>query len=122
MGVTFKLICALAGAGRGQEMLEQYADLVALGTVADVMPLVGENRIIVAAGLRRMAGTHNVGLSHAAARVRPAGQKAHGLDHQLYPSAGASMPRGRLGHADMAAELFLTDDPHRAQILAALPV
>ena len=118
VGVTFKLICALAGAGRGQEMLEQYADLVALGTVADVMPLVGENRIIVAAGLRRMAGTHNVGLSMLLRESGQQGKKltASTISFILAPRINAA---GRLGHADMAAELFLTDDPHRAQTLAA---
>ncbi|MFQ9125781.1 MAG: single-stranded-DNA-specific exonuclease RecJ [Butyricicoccaceae bacterium] len=51
VGVAFKLICALDG--DTDAMLDRYADLVALGTVADVMPIVGENRIIVAEGLQK---------------------------------------------------------------------
>lgn len=118
VGVTFKLVCALAGAERQQEMLETYGDLVALGTVADVMPLVGENRILVAAGLYHMAETRNLGLSMLLRESGQHGKKltASTISFILAPRINAA---GRLGHADMAAELFLTDDPHRAQTLAA---
>ena len=117
VGVAFKLACALAGDGQQRAVLEQYADLVALGTVADVMLLVGENRIIVAAGLRRMAGTQNVGLSMLLHESGQQGKRltASTISFILAPRINAA---GRLGHADMAAELFLTDDPRRAQTLA----
>ena len=118
VGVAFKLICALEGAGSQLGLLETYADLVALGTVADVMPLVGENRAIVSAGLRRMEHTENMGIEML---LREAGQKerrltASAISFILAPRINAA---GRMGHADMAAELFLTDDPRRAQQLAA---
>lgn len=118
VGVAFKFACALAGAGKQQAVLDRYADLVALGTVADVMPLIGENRIIVAAGLARMAETRNLGLSML---LRESGQQGRKLTSSvisfiLAPRINAA---GRLGHADMAAELFMTDDPARAQSLAA---
>lgn len=117
VGVAFKLASALAGDGQQWAVLEQYADLVALGTVADVMPLVGENRIIVAAGLRRMAETQNVGLSMLLHESGQQGKRltASTISFILAPRINAA---GRLGHADMAAELFLTDDPRRAQTLA----
>jgi len=117
VGVAFKLACALAGDGQQRAVLEQYADLVALGTVADVMPLIGENRIIVAAGLRRMAETQNVGLSMLLHESGQQGKRltASTISFILAPRINAA---GRLGHADMAAELFLTDDPRRAQTLA----
>lgn len=117
VGVAFKLACALAGDGQQRAVLEQYADLVALGTVADVMSLVGENRIIVAAGLRRMAETQNVGLSMLLHESGQQGKRltASTISFILAPRINAA---GRLGHADMAAELFLTDDPRRAQTLA----
>lgn len=117
VGVAFKLACALAEDGQQRAVLEQYADLVALGTVADVMPLVGENRIIVAAGLRRMAETQNVGLSMLLHESGQQGKRltASTISFILAPRINAA---GRLGHADMAAELFLTDDPRRAQTLA----
>lgn len=118
VGVAFKLICALAGAERRDEMLAGYADLVALGTVADVMPIVGENRIIVAEGLRRLADTKNLGLEML---LREAGQKTRRMTSSvisfiLAPRINAA---GRMGNADQAVELFLTEDPIRAQTLAA---
>lgn len=118
VGVAFKFACALAGDGKQQAVLDRYADLVALGTVADVMPLISENRIIVAAGLARMAETRNLGLSML---LRESGQQGRKLTSSvisfiLAPRINAA---GRLGHADMAAELFMTDDPARAQSLAA---
>ena len=119
VGVAFKLICALAGAEHLQQMLDAYADLVALGTVADVMPIIGENRIIVAYGLERMAVTQNLGLEML---LREAGQKSRRLTASvisfiLAPRINAA---GRMGNTDQAVELFLTDDPARAQQLAAL--
>ncbi|MBR3692320.1 MAG: single-stranded-DNA-specific exonuclease RecJ [Clostridia bacterium] len=61
VGVAFKLVCALHGdAG---EMLSRYADILCVGTVADVMPLTGENRRIVIEGLRKMTENPNPGLA-----------------------------------------------------------
>ncbi|MDY3617889.1 single-stranded-DNA-specific exonuclease RecJ [Agathobaculum sp.] len=116
VGVAFKLVCALSGDAEG--MLKQYADLIALGTVADVMPIVGENRVIVAAGLRRMAETSNLGLEML---LREAGMKNRRLTSStisfvLAPRINAA---GRMGKAELAAELFLTDAAVRAQELAA---
>lgn len=118
VGVAFKLICALEGPEGLPAVLDQYADLVALGTVADVMPLVGENRIIVAAGLTRLAETSNLGLEML---LRESGQKSRRLTSSvisfvLAPRINAA---GRMGNAEQAVELFLTDDPVRAQELAA---
>ena len=119
VGVAFKLICALAGPENLERVLNQYADLVALGTVADVMPIVGENRIIVAAGLRRLAETNNLGLEML---LRESGQKSRRLTASvisfiLAPRINAA---GRMGNTEQAVELFLTDNPVRAQELAAL--
>ncbi len=116
VGVAFKLICALEG--NAETVLERYADLVALGTVADVMPITGENRIIVAAGLKKMAATGNIGLEML---LREAGMKHKRLTSStisfvLAPRINAA---GRMGRAELAAELFLTHDPVRAQALAA---
>lgn len=54
MGVAFKLVCAVSGKPEC-EILERYSDLVALGTIADVVPLRDENRIITAAGIDKLA-------------------------------------------------------------------
>lgn len=117
VGVVFKLICALEGGPEG--VLERYADLIALGTVADVMPIVGENRVIVSAGLRRMSETGSVGLDML---LRESGMKNKRLSSSvisfvLAPRINAA---GRMGHVELSAELFLTHDPLRAQKLAAL--
>ena len=116
VGVAFKLVCALEG--DAQAMLDRYADLVALGTVADVMPITGENRIIVAAGLKKLAATGNIGLEML---LREGGVKNRRLTSStisfvLAPRINAA---GRMGRAELAAELFLTRDPVRAQALAA---
>ena len=116
VGVAFKLICALEG--DTLSMLDRYADLVALGTVADVMPIVGENRIIVAEGLKKLSVTANIGLEML---LREAGMKNRRLtsstiSYVLAPRINAA---GRMGKAELAAELFLTKDPVRAQALAA---
>ena len=116
VGVAFKLICALEG--DTLSVLDRYADLVALGTVADVMPIVGENRIIVAEGLKKLAVTANIGLEML---LREAGMKNRRLtsstiSYVLAPRINAA---GRMGKAELAAELFLTKDPVRAQALAA---
>ena len=116
VGVAFKLICALEG--DTLSVLDRYADLVALGTVADVMPIVGENRIIVAEGLKKLSVTANIGLEML---LREAGMKNRRLtsstiSYVLAPRINAA---GRMGKAELAAELFLTKDPVRAQALAA---
>lgn len=116
VGVAFKLVAALMGS-QGKA-LARYADLVALGTVADVMPIVGENRLIVAEGLRRLAAPRSPGLEML---LREAGMKGKKLtsgtiSYVLAPRINAA---GRLGNASLAAELFLTRDPGRAQQLAA---
>ncbi len=117
VGVAFKLVSALMGSQ--VEALERYADLVALGTVADVMPIVGENRLIVAEGLRRLAEPSSLGLEML---LREAGMKGKKLtsgtiSYVLAPRINAA---GRLGNAALAAELFLTQDPEYAQKLAVL--
>ncbi|WP_087065864.1 single-stranded-DNA-specific exonuclease RecJ [Intestinibacillus massiliensis] len=116
VGVAFKLVCALAGDQRA--MLAQYGDLVAMGTVADVMPIVGENRIIVAAGLRQMEKPSRPGLAMLLREAGQAGRKLTSgtVSFVLAPRINAA---GRLGQASRAAELFLTKDPARAQELAS---
>ena len=118
VGVALKLVLALGGPARRDELLERYADLAAIGTVADVMPIVGENRIIVAEGLKKLSVTANIGLEML---LREAGMKNRRLtsstiSYVLAPRINAA---GRMGKAELAAELFLTKDPVRAQALAA---
>jgi single-stranded-DNA-specific exonuclease len=111
-GVVYKLAQAL-----GAEGLDRRLDLVALATVADVVPLLDENRGLVAAGLKRLAVTSNTGLRAlmAAARVDPATVDAGAIGFRLAPRINAA---GRLGHPATALELLLTEDAKEADRLA----
>ena len=117
VGVAFKVICALERHRPIEELLAEYADVVAVGTIADVMPLVGENRIIVSYGLKYLQNTKNYGLRSLMQKL--------GLDTKVVTSNAVSFtmaPRinaaGRLGGASSAARMFLTDDPQEAAALA----
>ena len=117
VGVALKLVLALGGLSRREELLERYADLAAIGTVADVMSLTGENRTIVRLGLAALARTERPGLR---ALLREAGMEgktltAMSVGYTLAPRINAS---GRMGCAGLAGELFLTDDPARGEELA----
>ena len=118
-GVVLKLAEALyARSGRERDQLDQHLDLVALATVADVVPLLDENRGLVRAGLRRMARTAKPGLRAlmAAARIDRTRVAAGDLGFRLGPRINAA---GRLGHPGVALDLLLTDDDDRARELAA---
>ena len=115
VGVAFKLAAALCGSQ--EEVLNDYADMVCLGTVADVMPLRGENRVFVARGLQSLANTRRPGIAALMAEsgCDPKGISASSIGFMLAPRINAA---GRMGQIDLAVELFLTDDPVRAQELA----
>ncbi|MDQ5820138.1 MAG: single-stranded-DNA-specific exonuclease RecJ [Actinomycetota bacterium] len=114
-GVVFKLAQALLGADSDE--LKRHLDLVALATIADVVPLVGENRSLAIAGLRGLARTQKPGLRALmqVARVDPAAVDAGACGFRLGPRINAA---GRLGHPAAALELLLTDDPEVARTLA----
>ena len=117
VGVALKLVLALGGPHRQEELLERYADLAAIGTVADVMSLTGENRTIVRLGLEALRHTGRPGLK---ALLRQSGLEERPLNsvaigYTLAPRLNAS---GRMGCANLAAELLLTADPARGEELA----
>ncbi len=114
VGVAFKLVCALEGDLTGSELLEHYAELVTIGTVADVVPLTGENRILVRHGLARLADTGRAGLSALLERCAPAG-KPLGAETIAYTIAPRLNALGRMGTVDEAIELLLTDDVRYAR-------
>ena len=140
VGVAFKLICAYYSyitTGRlgydpeDRELIfdavkdcyKKYCDIVALGTIADVMPVVGENRLIIAYGLNKMKNTKNKGLQallKASEIVTensiPKKITASSVGFILAPRINAA---GRLGSASVAVEMFLTDSSERAEELAA---
>ena len=115
VGVAFKLASALCGSQ--EEVLEQYADMVCLGTVADVMPLQGENRVFVARGLESLRETKRPGLAALMKQsgCEPANLNASTVGYILAPRINAA---GRMGQIDLAIELFLTDDPQRGEATA----
>ena len=110
-GVAYKLAQALmAGAGEDPAAADEDLDLVALATVADVVSLTGENRRLVRAGLRRLAGTRKPGLQALmdVARVDPSGVDESAIGFRLAPRLNAA---GRLYRADAGLELLLTRRP-----------
>ena len=116
--VAYKLAQALYRArGRDPRELEAELDLVALATIADVVPLVGENRTLTVRGLRRLESTARPGLRAlmATARVAPGRAGERAVAFALAPRLNAA---GRLYRADAALELLLTEDPVRAEQVA----
>ena len=114
-GVCFKLICALEGVP-GEELCADYADLAAVGTIADVMPLTGENRILVRRGMERLEEAR-VGfpaiLDAAGLRKRPL--TAATVSFGVAPRLNAA---GRVGSCARAVRLLLADDAAEAEALA----
>jgi single-stranded-DNA-specific exonuclease len=116
--VAAKLAQALrAAAGLDDHERPEELELVAIATVADVVPLIGENRRLVRAGLRALASTARPGLRSLmrVAGVDPLRLDERALAFRLAPRINAA---GRLQRADSALELLLTEDPERAAALA----
>ena len=115
VGVAFKLAAALSG--NQEEILENYADLVCLGTVADVMLLQGENRVFVDRGLQAMQAAPRLGLAALMAECSCDNRSvsASSIGFMLAPRINAA---GRMGQSDLALSLLLTQDPVEAEQLA----
>ena len=117
VGVALKLVMALGGEKRYRALFQEYADLAAVGTVADVMKLLGENRTIVRVGLNHLKKTRRRGLY---ALMVEAGTLNRAITsttvgYCLSPRINAA---GRMGRAVTAAELILTEDNSQAELLA----
>ncbi len=119
VGVAFKLCQALEQRTPGEApKWQQLTELAALGTVADIVPLLGENRELVRRGLAAMANTELVGLK-ALIKVSGCSQTditAENIGFGLAPRLNAV---GRLEHAQLAVELLVTDDAAKAERIAA---
>ena len=117
VGVALELVLALGGAERESALFSRYCTLAAIGTIADVMRMEGENRTIVQCGLEGIDRSDFTGL-HALLREagltgRPVSSVQIGF--VLAPRINAA---GRMGRAELAAELLLTQDPAKAERLA----
>lgn len=115
VGVAFKLLCAVEG--DAEKILSDYSDMVATGTVADVMPLVGENRYIVRRGLKKLAESPRPGIRALLTEAGAEGKRltAMTIGFTLAPRINAA---GRLGQAGVAVELLRTNSPAKAAALA----
>ena len=113
-GVAFTLARLLLG-----DAALAYADLAAVGTVADLAPILGENRAIVQLGLERIRTSPRPGIAAllAAAKLAPADVDLETLAFALAPRLNAA---GRVGEAFDAARLLLSEDPEEAQALAGV--
>ncbi len=114
-GVALKLIAAMDG-GSYSAAFEQFSDLAALATVADIVPITGENREIVSKGLHYLENTENLGLQalmEVAKIKKPITSVSAAFS--IVPRINAS---GRFGSAEDAVKLLLTDNPDEAESLA----
>ena len=116
--MALMLAWAVAGPQAAPEVLDEFCDLAAVGTVADVMPMTGANRAIVSLGLARLDPPRRLGfasLIHCSGLAeKPVTSVSVG--YTLAPRVNAS---GRMGRAEVAVELFLTPNSSRAEELAA---
>ena len=116
VGVAFYFVCALTGVSPAV-MLDKYSDILAIGTVADVVPLVEDNRIFVKRGLRKIAENPCIGVA-ALSEVAGVGDRvtSSSLGFSFGPRINAA---GRVEHAKSVVKLFMTEDVEYAKTEAA---
>ena len=116
-GVALKLALALGGPDREEALFSRYCTLAAIGTVADVMQMSGENRTIVSRGLAAIDHSYFIGLHALLKEAGLAGREITSVQigFVLAPRINAA---GRMGAADKAAELLLCTDPAEAERMA----
>jgi single-stranded-DNA-specific exonuclease len=126
VGVAFNLLMALRTrlrerrffAGRAEPNLREYLDLVALGTIADMVPLVDENRILVKHGLSELArgGRKGIRALKEVCGLAPAPISSYQVAFRLAPRINAA---GRIGQAQDSVRLLITDDEEEARRIAS---
>lgn len=135
VGVVFKFILAyeeryekVSGLEAGRRLFEKYSDIVAIGTIADVMPIKDENRLIVSYGLKMLEETERPGIialiraslskpesSRQDKRKKRTKITSSFIGYTLAPRINAA---GRIKSAEMAVELFLSEDMDKASVIA----
>lgn len=116
VGVAFKLVCALDG-GDPFDLLQEFGDILAIGTVGDIVPLVGENRILVKKGIDVINNSPRIGVRAllAVAGVGDRTINSSSIAYALCPRINAA---GRMGSAERALECLLAEDEKHAEELA----
>lgn len=117
-GVAFKLVQALEdGISDEEDLLDQYADLLAVGTIGDVMPVNGENRLFIRRGLSLLESGERCGFSALLEKSGVAGRRltATTVAFSVVPRINAA---GRMGSAARAVSLLVSEDPEEADSLA----
>lgn len=116
VGVAFKLACAMEQ-DDGEELLEYYGMLTAIGTIGDVVPLTDENRLIVQRGLAQLSSEPSVGIAAllGAAGINGKMISSETVSFGIVPRINAM---GRMGDASLALRLLMEEDPDSAQELA----
>lgn len=119
VGVAYKLLIAIymkLGIGT-DEAISKYLDLVALGTIADIVPLDGENRVLSALGLTHLIEKNNLGLK-ALIQFANLNQKTLNSSDIVFGIAPRINAAGRMGSADVAVELLISNDERQSKELA----
>jgi len=117
VGVAFKLVCALEGGDHAEDILDTYTEFVAIGTVADVMPVTGENRELIKRGLNILNSNPRPGLRSLLREVNVDVGKASAttIGFVLAPRLNAA---GRMGQTELSVDLLLTNDKDESDKLA----
>lgn len=117
VGVAFKTICALAGRPATQRLLDRFGDLVALGTVADVVPVTGENSILISRGLAVLEKTKRPGLQTLLKECGAEGRRITtvSVGFTLAPRLNAA---GRMGKPELSVQLLDTESLPEAERLS----
>lgn len=117
VGVAFKLVCAMEGHAALGRLVERYGDLTAVGTIADVMPVADENRLIIRRGTEILRRGENLGLSRLMNEVglRRESMSSGDISFSLIPKLNAA---GRMGRVHTAFELLMSEDEREADRLA----
>ena len=116
VGVAYELIRALAIRLQREEILQDLASFVALGTIGDSVSVAGVNRILIQLGLRELSRSRLAGLNALLKQSKVSGElNSHKIQFNIVPKLNAA---GRMQHADLALDLLLAENPDEAEMLA----
>lgn len=118
VGIAFKLLMALEdGAGDVEDLLEAYSDLAAIGTIGDIVPLTGENRTLIRAGLERLSQSDRLGVQALLENAGIAGKAltSTNVAFTLVPRINAT---GRMGAPERAVRLLISGYEEEAKVLS----